>query len=465
MTECEICCEYTNNSTRKQVICPYCEEMCCRTCFKRHLLSRVTPTCPSCNKTLSLEFVSSQTPKCFHNKKYRDHRVKNLLSIQRSLLPDSQDLVKERIFNKKRRDKVIKLQIEVKEITSKIIEIHSKKKELKKKELPRGTKKEKVEKLKKEKEELSERRKTLNREIVRVGLEQYIDCPRAKKKKKFIMGCTNGDCRGFLSKEWQCGTCEKHICSKCHCVKEEDHVCKKEDIETAKMIVSQTKPCPKCAVRIYKISGCDQMFCVECKTAFSWKTGEIEKGLIHNPHYYEWQRRINNGVIPRNPGDIVGNCDLPWLNILNLIFEQLPEENYFLGWENCHRSVRHIQFTELRNSRERAQEDNGERYGELSMLRADYLMKVITEEDWIKKLKRIQKRIEKNRDVAQILEMYVSSMKDIFNSFVRGVGYRENFAETAHNLRKYVNSELTKLRIRYSNMVPFITENWSVLIK
>ena len=78
MTECEICCEYTNNSTRKQVICPYCEEMCCRTCFKRHLLSRVTPTCPSCNKTLSLEFVSSQTPKCFHNKQYRDHRVKKI---------------------------------------------------------------------------------------------------------------------------------------------------------------------------------------------------------------------------------------------------------------------------------------------------------------------------------------------------------------------------------------------------
>lgn len=55
--------------------------------------------------------------------------------------------------------------------------------------------------------------------------------------------------------------------------------------------------------------NCDQMFCNLCQTAFSWKTGIIEVGRIHNPHYYEFLRKQNNGEIPREE-DIVErlNC-------------------------------------------------------------------------------------------------------------------------------------------------------------
>ena len=117
-------------------------------------------------------------------------------------------------------------------------------------------------------------------------------------KKKFLMKCSYDDCRGYLSTQYKCEICEKYTCSKCLepiglSKDNNDHICNEDNVKSAELVKKETKPCPNCTSRIYKIDGCDQMFCTTCHSAFSWKTGNIIKGVIHNPHYYEWQRQIS----------------------------------------------------------------------------------------------------------------------------------------------------------------------------
>jgi hypothetical protein len=76
--------------------------------------------------------------------------------------------------------------------------------------------------------------------------------------------------------------------------KTEVHVCDENDILTLRMLKKDSKPCPKCNVMIHRISGCPDMFCVECKTAFNWNTLKINVRGNSNPHYYEWLRDRRN---------------------------------------------------------------------------------------------------------------------------------------------------------------------------
>lgn len=428
METCNICCENMNKSTRHEVKCPFCDFTTCLSCFRTYLMgsSKLTADCMNCHRELSMEFISEVTPKIFYASEYSKKRAEDLLSQERSLLPDTQHLLEVEKIREKRNELIQELQDELRY--------------------------------------LRERTREIKTEIYNLRTNPIGDMPNEEKKerKKFLMACPSEHCRGFLSQSWKCGTCSVYVCPHCREIKggreDADHVCDPDAVATAKMLADETKPCPKCAVPIYKLSGCDQMWCVECKTPFSWKTGQIVTGTIHNPHFYQWQRDQNNGVAPRVPGDVPcgQNCGgLPWINVIQAIMTR--RKNEWKDWQECHRLIGHIRDIEMHRYPAVGRiEDNTD-------LRLQFLTNKIDEKKWLQQLKMRQKRMEKNRAINQVLEVFHVSATDIFIAFVSG--NMEDLQPALNELRIYVDREMMKIKHKFTIKVPYITEKWGIITK
>jgi len=119
-----------------------------------------------------------------------------------------------------------------------------------------------------------------------------------EKKVSIYCSCPVNDCRGFISNGWICLICQAKICKDCREVKDSDiHSCDPNTIKNVALIKKDTKNCPECKSPIFKIEGCNQMWCTSCNTAFDWLTlNKISTRVIHNPHYFEWMRRSGQDV-------------------------------------------------------------------------------------------------------------------------------------------------------------------------
>lgn len=120
--------------------------------------------------------------------------------------------------------------------------------------------------------------------LVRAVLHQK----KTQKKGGLLCPCPEVECKGLVEiKTHQCTLCRTELCKKCRAplTSRSRHDCCGDDLLTIDLLRQDTKSCPVCAVPIHKIrGGCDQMCCVQCQTAFSWTSGKLDKGFIHNPH-------------------------------------------------------------------------------------------------------------------------------------------------------------------------------------
>ena len=276
MTEiCPVCVE-----NGKLISCTACDYNACKTCIRRYILEKESDiaSCMNCNTVYTRATMVDMHGITFVKDAFTHHQHKVRIAKQTLLLPTLQPIAEKEI-------KIEKLNQEIKELHDLII--------LKKQEI------------------------------------FDLETKKVVNEVKYIRPCSIESCNGFLNTKWICGICNIKTCKDCFdsiLNSEEEHICKEDLKATATLIKKDTKCCPKCGTGIYKIEGCDQMWCPNCHTAFSWKTGKIEEGRIHNPHYYAHLRAMSkNGEIRREEGDDIPlqrqNCAIQ-INNLFILFPQ-----------------------------------------------------------------------------------------------------------------------------------------------
>lgn len=291
MSECSICIEPFTKRTRKEIVCFNCQKSTCSQCVRKFILQSLTEAkCLHCNIQWDRRFMVNNLTKSFCDKDYRQHRLEVLYQRNKCYIP--------RVC-------------EMKEIRKTISSLENEKKKLFKKmeDYSREIYKQ-IHSLDDEKNKHFSKLKRLENQFVR---NQIITEEEQKNKDhQFNRPCITVECLGFLNNKGNCPICKKKTCLQCNIdiTDNENHSCKKEDIDQWECVKKTTKPCPSCRVRIFKITGCDQMWCTNCNTPFSWKKGTIETGPVHNPHYFDWL--FDGGTEMRgNNVDICNQNNLP----------------------------------------------------------------------------------------------------------------------------------------------------------
>lgn len=425
---CPICCDSFTQMTRSEISCPRqeCLFTCCKNCLKTYFTTSANnPHCMNCKFEFEDTFIIQQINHTFFKTDLRKKQSDILLQIEQSRIPQTQEQAKQVLYIENR-NKIIR-------------EIEQTKKKIR------------------NEYELQLRELKDNYLVSITNLNERIPpiVSKEKTEKTFTIRCQYEDCKGFLSSSYKCGICDKYTCSKCfdglgiyNKTLFEAHTCEKDKVETVLLIRKETRACPACSTRISKIEGCDQMWCTQCHTAFSWRTGFIETN-IHNPHFYEWQRRMNNGVAPRVAGDVPcgGNREITHMtpgNVSNAIKQKLnytvalasPAEaqRFLLLSRRIYRiceSVSHLTHVQMDAYQA------GNRMENNLELRVEYLQKKISEEEFKIKVQRANKMHEKKREISGVLNLFVTTVADIIHrveEYVQGLD-RDQMLGTASKIK------------------------------
>jgi len=364
-------------------------------CAKRYLTEGLLDAhCMTCRRAWNDEFLDLNFTKAFRTGAYKKHREDILLDREVALLPTRQPRVEAKV-------KMAEVEEQMKEVHAALREW-----ELKRQDILRKS-------------------SGLSKQLTRYSAESEGRPPPAwtlaegekassADRAKFVMKCPDGGCRGFLSTAYKCGTCQKWACPDCLVVKGKDkdaeHTCDPGVKESVALIIKESKACPKCGERISKIDGCDQMWCVDCHTAFSWTTGQLVTGVVHNPHYYEFLRKQGGGAAPRNAGDVP--CGgVPYYHILQNNVKNLDKatQTFIMA---VHRITAEI--TDYRMAVYQGHfnvNDNGD-------LGMKYLMKELDKDDL--KTELVKREIKRNKHLAirAVLEMFVNTSTMMLNNIV-----------------------------------------------
>ena len=503
MSSCLICCENFSIRTgaRAEISCQWCQFTACSKCCKTYILDQNETVCmngaknpdgtPVCRKVWTRKFVTDSFPKSWVEGEWKKMNSTVMVEKEKALLPATMavaenrkelqglkkelDAVKSEIIPLQRRRKALTAVISSDDSVITTMNLENKK------ELQ-----EEQDAVKSEIFQLQRRRWALKVQIASGG--SVITTKTVSDGVSVGRKCPDPSCRGFLSSQWKCGLCEKWTCPDCHVIKgscrNTEHTCDPDTLATVKLLDKDTKPCPSCSTPIHKIEGCDQMWCTQCHTAFSWRRGTIET-RIHNPHFYEWKRKQNQGVAPRNPGDFECGRDLSDHRALYFIIQTLANDSLSENLTTDERAVldklKEDIPTVIRKTIHLQQHDGAHfitnNVVDNVELRVKYLLNEITESRFSSRVHAAYKAFEKKQDIGHVIQLQYQGVTDIIYRFadaLKSMGKMDSqslakihsiFSEV-DELTKYSNEILREHSATYhcKNYVITYSGQWRVLI-
>lgn len=402
MPTCAVCIE---DNVHHIVTCASCDYATCRSCARRFVLGLSDPRCMACQHTWDREFMDAALGSSWVNGEYKRHRELVLFDRERAMLPATQDRLHNYRWCKAMEDGL-------------------------------AAKRKRLKMLRKEARDLDIEMGTDKFVADRLRRRMFADLPAAAPvdqggppppvvAKKVLRGCPVDACRGFMHDDFKCASCSTAFCEHCHDTVTRGggpHTCDANAVKAATFIVRDTKPCPTCASPIHKLGGCSQMWCTVCRTAFDWNTGQVDMGIVHNPHYVAWVNArggedpgaADRHVVLGGPGGACRDQPHAWRTIRGALVGacgdvQAIDDLNRLG--DAYRDAAHIRYVKVPTMPGNGELDNLD-------LRLRYLNNEISEPALRTLLQRREKK--RARDVAerQVLEAYSTAACDIVASLL-----------------------------------------------
>ncbi len=449
MADCPVCCEAFTAAKRIKITCAYCQYDACAMCYRQYITSSMQDAhCMNCRHAWTRNVLGGYFPTTWVNGEYKKHREKILIEREKQLLPESQALV-----NNYRQAQDLR-----EGLKQKHVHLRRLKREYAALNLDIASDRWTAERL-----EFNDYR---GNNPIQMRAAQRA----APQRPKFTAPCPSETCRGFLGEDMKCGVCSLTACNACGMVLADGHECVQENVESFALVKKSTRPCPKCAIPTSRISGCSQMWCVECHTPWDWNTGQIVKGVIHNPHYFQFLRERNStGEIPRQPGDAPcggNNVNFPSghaiavkirreMEALGKHADDSPEyrAKNTLGATvlDLQRRLTHVYAVELPPLRTQRfnRRDNAD-------LRLKYLLNEIDEAEFKSRLQRREKRRDKQLAVRDIYQMVCDTGCDRLRAYLQGVLPLETLHGELVALQQYANTHLRTVQEQYKMSVKYV---------
>jgi hypothetical protein len=456
---CCVCFDKFNKSTRAPTECPYCHINICRTCLETYLLEEISdvPRCvnPECRNGWERDFLDGEFTRTFRLTTYKKHRETVLRDREYSRLPGTQE--------------------EAASYRNGLVICRDSDAELK-------TIRENIRLLRIEEDRLVQRAYHARRVVESFGRNRLNEDGRiehvgtgakpAREVAAFVKPCPAEDCKGFLSTAWKCGLCNLFSCPDCHDLKgparDSEHTCDPDKVATVRLLARDSRNCPKCGVIITKLEGCDQMFCTACNTGFSWRTGKIADGPIHNPHYFAWLQRQGReaGAAPQaGPVNCETNLDQQVARALCPLNPHTLNQRHHYNRNGRTPPDSDVNFLIeawriMREEQDRiAREPNVDEI--FRQLRVRFMIGEMDEDEWKIALQRGEKDANFQRAVRQVREVFVNAARDLIRLVTTPSNDKKDIRNQVQELIDYCNKSYEEISKRFGRKTPVYKINLS----